>query len=56
VTVSAKCLKVDRVVVISVAVYMVDIKLATMDRKKSTLLATRFLILTVDILWSWYSS
>jgi hypothetical protein len=49
-------LKVDRVVVISVAVYMVDIKLATVDRNKSTHFASRFLVLAIDIFWSWDSS
>jgi hypothetical protein len=48
-------LQVAQFVVVSVSVYMVDIKLARMDRKKSTLLAMRFFVLSIDILWAFYS-
>jgi hypothetical protein len=34
---------------------MVDIKLASVDRKKSTHLAMRFFVLAIDILWAFYS-
>ena len=54
-TVGAKCLQVAQFVVVAVAIYMVDIKLASVDRKKSTLLAMRFLVLAIDILWAFYS-
>jgi hypothetical protein len=48
-------LQVAQFVVVAIAVYMVDIKLASVDRKKSTLLAMRFLVLAIDILWAFYS-
>ncbi len=51
-TVSAKCLKVAQFVIVAVAVYMVDIKLARVDRNKSTHFANRFLVLSIDIFWT----
>lgn len=54
-TVGAKCLQVAQSVVVAVAVYMVDIKLARMCRNESTHLASRFLVLSVDIFRSGYS-
>jgi hypothetical protein len=55
VTVGAKCLQVAQIVVVAVAVYMVDIKLASVDRKKSTHFANLFLVLSVDIFRAGYS-
>jgi len=54
-TVGAKCLQVAQFVVVAVAVYMVDIKLASVDRNKSTHFASRFLVLSIDIFWSYCS-
>jgi len=51
-TVGAKCLQVAQFVVVAVAIYMVDIKLARVDRNESTHLASRFLVFPIDIFWS----
>jgi hypothetical protein len=48
-------LQVAQIVVVAVAVYMVDIKLASVDRKKSTHFANFFFVLSIDILWAFYS-